>query len=284
MLRSYLKLFYLFPLLLTGCNLEPKEKTVFKNPPGYNFENARKIRLGEDLDEISGIGYDKTSNSLVALNDEEGKLFQVYIDGRKPSPGTRFHKGGDFEDLCNDGSSWYALKSNGTVSRIYYPFSDSARSEEFKFPVKAKYDFETIFLEPTSNRLILLCKLCKGYGKRVPGFAFYLSSGQTDSMPSFYLDYSKIPDSLLPNDQSLKPSGAAIHPITGEMYILASANNLLLITTTDGTIKEVYPLSKKKFKQPEGICFSPEGDMFISNEARGGRANIMHLSYDPAAK
>jgi uncharacterized protein YjiK len=103
-------------------------------------------------------------------------------------------------------------------------------------------------------------------------------------MPSFYLDYSKIPDSLLPNDQPLKPSGAAIHPITGEMYILASANNLLLITTTDGTIKEIYPLSKKKFKQPEGICFSPEGDMFISNEARGGRANIMHLSYDPAAK
>ncbi len=42
------------------------------------------------------------------------------------------------------------------------------------------------------------------------------------------------------------------------------------------TIKQ---LDKKTFRQPEGICFDPEGNLFISNEGQGGKANILIFKY-----
>ena len=280
---SVFKLKYLcfFLILATGCNSIKKKNTDFKSPTDYNFQSPEKIKLGEDLDEISGIVFDRTNGSLVALNDEEGKLYRVYTDGRPPSTGSRFHKGGDYEDLCFDGKDWYALKSNGNISRIFNPFTDSMRSEEFKFPLKNKYDFETIFHEPGTNRLIILCKECYTSGDKTPGYAFNPESGSIDSIPAFSLDLSSLAERPLPDKQTLKPSGAAHHPLTGDLYVLASANSLLIIASPDGRAKEAYKLDKKIFKQPEGICFSPEGDLFISNEARNGMANVLHFTYSP---
>jgi len=41
-------------------------------------------------------------------------------------------------------------------------------------------------------------------------------------------------------------------------------------------VKEVYKLDPKIFKQPEGITFTPTGDLLISNEAAlTGAANIL---------
>jgi hypothetical protein len=273
-----------FLLLWAGCKADKKNKQVFKSPAGYDFQNPQKIKLGEDLDEISGIVYDQSDGSLVALNDEEGKLYRVFTDGRPPSTGNRFHKGGDYEDLCFDGKNWFALKSNGNISHIYNPFTDSVRSEEYKFPIKGNTDFETIFPDPKNNRLIILCKQCNAPGDKVPGYSFTLASGETDSVPAFYLDMSLLTENPLPGKETLKPSAAAFHPLTGDLFVLASANGLLIISDAEGKAREAYKLDKKIFKQPEGICFSPGGDLFISNEARNGMANIQHFTYSGAKK
>lgn len=273
-----------FLLLWAGCKTAKKKEQVFKSPAGYDFQNPQKIKLNEDLDEISGIVYDQSNASLVALNDEEGKLYRVFTDGRPPATGSRFHKGGDYEDLCFDGKNLFALKSNGNISRIYNPFTDSVGSEEYKFPIKGKADFETIFPDPKNNRLIILCKQCNTSGDKVPGYSFTLASGVTDSVPAFYLDMSLLTENPLSGIETLKPSAAAFHPLTGDLYVLASANGLLVISDADGKAREAYKLDKKIFKQPEGICFSPGGDLFISNEARNGMANIQHFTYSGAPK
>ncbi|MDQ3844123.1 MAG: SdiA-regulated family protein, partial [Bacteroidota bacterium] len=59
-----------------------------------------------------------------------------------------------------------------------------------------------------------------------------------------------------------------------------SVNNLLIRAEEDGAVKEVYPLDPKLFKQPEGIAFTPNGDMIISNEAHNeGPANLLVFRY-----
>ena len=42
--------------------------------------------------------------------------------------------------------------------------------------------------------------------------------------------------------------------------------------------KRVKELDEKLFRQPEGICFSPEGDMYISNEGQGGKGYILKFN------
>ena len=42
-----------------------------------------------------------------------------------------------------------------------------------------------------------------------------------------------------------------------------------------GNILEIQEFDDKLFRQPEGICFSPSGDLFISNEGKGGKGYIL---------
>jgi hypothetical protein len=77
-----------------------------------------------------------------------------------------------------------------------------------------------------------------------------------------------------------KPSAAAIHPITGELYIISAINDLLVITDRQGEPKIAYEIDGKLFKQPEGIAFTPDGDLIISNEAADrGVANLLLFKY-----
>jgi uncharacterized protein YjiK len=279
-----MKYLFFFLILITGCTSEKKNKPEIKSPAGYTLENPVKIKLGEDLDEISGIIYDKSLGALIALNDEEGKLFKIYTDNRPPSNGYRFHKGGDYEDLCYDGKYWYAMRSNGNISKIRNPFTDSMSSEEFKFPLKGKFNFESIFHDPGKNRLVILCKECSNTDGKVLGYSFALDKSETDSIPGFNLDLSGLSSNPLRKNELLKPSAAAFHPLTGDLFVIASVNSLLIIADANGKAKEAFILDKKLFKQPEGLSFSPEGDLFVSNEARNGMANILQFKYSPVTK
>ena len=53
-----------------------------------------------------------------------------------------------------------------------------------------------------------------------------------------------------------------------------------MILDVSGAIKKVYELDDDDFAQPEGITFSPDGRLFISNEAHGGTANIPQIELD----
>jgi hypothetical protein len=73
-----------------------------------------------------------------------------------------------------------------------------------------------------------------------------------------------------------KPSAASINPLTGDVLIVSSINKLLVIATRELVVKEVLELGAEIFKQPEGLCFTPNGDLLISNEsAQDGKANLL---------
>src|SRR4029079_18374811 len=81
--------------------------------------------------------------------------------------------------------------------------------------------------------------------------------------------------------QRLKPSAAAIHPVTGELFLIASVNHLLVVFSKDHEPKGVYHLDPKTFKQPEGLTFTPKGDLLISNEAsNSGTPDILIFKYN----
>jgi hypothetical protein len=50
---------------------------------------------------------------------------------------------------------------------------------------------------------------------------------------------------------------------------------MLTVFDRTGHLKNVIALDKRIFQQPEGMCFDQYGNLFISNEANGGTANIL---------
>jgi hypothetical protein len=265
---------------LTGCSQKEKKNTLPVLPQGYDISRIQKIKLSEDLEEISGIFYDTAGPRIIAENDEEGKLFALDPQTGKIIIHTTFKEAGDFEDLIRIGNFWYVMRSNGNIFKVNGAFTDSVKAEVFKLHLPGFNNFETIFYNASVQKAYLICKQCESdSGKRISIYAFDPKTSTYDDKPVMAM----IPDrSMLPIEDSvsiIKPAAAAIHPITGEWYIMASVNRLLIVADNTGKWKKVYPLDKEWFKQPEGMCFAPNGDLYVSNEARSGTPNIIHVPW-----
>ena len=66
------------------------------------------------------------------------------------------------------------------------------------------------------------------------------------------------------------PSGLAIHPKSGNIYILSSKGKTMMILSPEGKIIALEKLNKKIHTQPEGIVFDQDGTLYISNEGKKG--------------
>lgn len=64
-------------------------------------------------------------------------------------------------------------------------------------------------------------------------------------------------------DVSFQPSGMAIHPVSGNIYIIASVGNLLMVYSKESIMLAMIKLRSEYFPKPEGICFSPDGSLYF---------------------
>jgi hypothetical protein len=116
------------------------------------------------------------------------------------------------------------------------------------------------------------------------GYAFDPVTGTYDSRPFFSIPRKEVLRIMKDYSADFKPSAAAIHPITGKLFILASIGKQLIICTPFGTVEQAFDLNPDQFPQPEGISFASNGDMYISNEGLHGKATIVKFTYEPNYK
>lgn len=252
----------------------------FISPPGYNINQPFIVKLPPMLDEISGLAYYSMDKSVFAIVDEKGILFKIFPADKPIIEKWKFHNKGDYEDLVLIDSTFYALMSGGEIVKFKFITKDSVTSTEFDPGLVEHNEFEILYYDKNKQQLIQICKDCEDDKKLfTTSYAFDLSTEKFMLTP-FHIATNPIAQALKEEKIKYRPSAAAIHPLTGELYIISSVNKCLVVANTDGKIKKVYPLNPKLFKQPEGLAFTPNGDMLISNEAADiGAANILIYKY-----
>lgn len=260
-----------------------EKKDRYKNPfpAGYNVQNHQRFKLSEDLDEISGLGYDAGLNQILAVQDEAGNVYHINPKTGDETDHFEFGKNGDFEDLSQTPIGWFYLKSNGNLYFAGKNISQKTEAEKIDYPGKDN-EFESLYYDQKLGSVMLVCKQCELDEDGSAGvYAYSLADKTFSGKPLFTLSKTEVNAKLKKPVKSLRPSAAAIHPIQKKLYILSSQQKLLIIASTEGKVEQVYKLDKKLFKQPEGICFKPNGDLYISNEAAEGYANILYFAYKP---
>lgn len=267
-----------------GCTQKPEE--IGETPKEYNLNRPSVLKLPPALDEISGIVYYPKDKSILAINDEVGWLYKIHLKEDPDIQKWKYSNGADFEDLVLIDSTFYVLESNGNIIGFKFLRPDSVSAKEFVFPAPGKNEFEILYHHPGEKKLILLCKDCEIDNKNsLTAFAFDLDSMAYSSSPAFVIDIRKIEDLLDEKRLRFKPSAAAIHPLTKELYIISSINKVLVISGVNGIPKKVYKVSPRIYKQPEGLTFTSKGDLIISNESADiGAANILFFKYKSPAK
>ncbi|GAA4317185.1 hypothetical protein GCM10023184_00730 [Flaviaesturariibacter amylovorans] len=290
-------------LLLGGCQMLGSRRTL----PGYVLPRPEIHFLEKKLSEISGINYIPSENSLIAITDDKRRVYRVHIDGHaddyfEPEIGPA----ADYEDVVKVDSSVFVLVSNGALIEARRTDSGVATTTRFLFPpegvdpavtsgaavdaaveeLSKDVDFETLYYDSSARGLILLTKNRKDESKQAirTAWRFDLAARRFDTVPFYTISFKEVNLRLKDGRTEFKPSAAAIHPIERRLYILSSAGMLLVVTDLRGTVEAVYRLNPSFYPQAEGIAFATNGDMYISNEAKLGKATLLRLPYKTGDK
>ncbi len=192
-----------------------------------------------------------------------------------------FGKKRDYEDVVLIDTFYFVLESNGNIHRV--PVNVKHVEEEYEFHRKKKIEFESLYIDP-NNKLILLSKEQRESKKGVLAYSFDPVTLTYSDTPVYSIRWKDIRNELKNNNAEFKPSAAAIHPIKKTLFIVASVGKAMLETTLEGEVLAAYEMNPDQFPQAEGITFAPNGDMYISNEGKDGKATILKFPYNGAVK
>lgn len=285
----------------TMAKFEDSTKVTVHNNFPYDLENPiDEIILPNKLKEISGLGIDSTGQYLYAVQDEEGDLFIIDRKTGEIKDQIKFHKEGDYEGIEFIKDRAFIVKSTGTIYEIHDIGKPTQKRTKHKFEFSKSSDVEGLGYDPIANSLLVSCK-----GKALKGeeaklkkgiYEIDLSTMMMDSLPRYtvsleavqhFLDthksleyFDKLIKLFKPDEEFIfGPSGIAVHPITGEIYITSAVGNVLIVLDRDNQIKHLQKLRKKIHEQPEGIVFDAKGNMYISNEGKKEKGKIFLFAY-----
>ncbi|NJC26773.1 SdiA-regulated domain-containing protein [Neolewinella antarctica] len=281
-----------FTAFTASCESPLLPETSGKSPAGYDFSApASKFELPEILLEVSGLT-DLDNNTLACVQDEDGIVFVYDLNAGEISRQFKFAGPGDYEGITRVGSSLYVLRSDGKIYEIddYTSENFTVTAYDTDLPVK---ESEGLGFDAVNNRLFIAGKTKpKGaeYEGRKVVYGFDLATKTASSTPVLSFSETTIEKAFPTHgikksgkkkdkDLSINPSAIAVHPVTDQLYVLSSMDNLLYVFNRTNEVEGIYALNKKQFAQPEGITFLDNGDMFISNEGKKGAPTLLRFNY-----
>ena len=101
---------------------------------------------------------------------------------------------------------------------------------------------EGLAYDAAHNWLLLACKGDPGGGLEDVRavYAFDLDTGKLMGPPVFTLDRETLDAGGAP----FKPSGLAIHPASGEIYVISSVRKALVVLAPDGSLRAAVSLPR----------------------------------------
>ena len=272
-------LFLLLNMLPSCENFRKNDKVFTKKSSdsktvtasGYDLKKPLIIRLSDELAEISGIAFYAKDTSVFAISDENGYLFKIHLTTKNPLiKKWKFSKTHDFEDVVLHDSTFFILESNGNIFKVNFsPDGDSLNKSKASFDQSKKNEFESLYYDEELQQLVLVCKQCKDDGNSTVTAWGYDPTSETYSSSVYQIDVSEIEKLSKGKEKKMKfrPSAATINPETKDIWILSSINKMIVVIDKKGIVKEIFPLDDSIMLQPEGITFTPWGDLIISSEA-----------------
>lgn len=251
------------------------------NTSAFNYDLNKPDhtwKLPSALVEVSGNTWlDK--DHLILIEDTHPNLYLIKIDDKNATleKTISFQQDEkdkfDIEDVAMVGDAVYALWSHGVLFKIDN-WNSSPAVKEIATSLSKKNNTEGLCYDPLTKKLLIACKDESGIdGEKKSTKAVYQFDTETqkiDEKPFLVIhknDFEKLAGSKL----DFNPSAIAVHPVTHQIYLLSTRDNkCMAVFNRDGTLASFQLIDKDMMPQPEGICFSPDGKLYISSEGKKG--------------
>jgi len=282
-------------ILFTSCQSQDKNfnTNTMTNLKSYfaDTKSVTSVKLPDQLNEISGLAC-APDGRIFAHNDEKGIVYQInYQNGKilkSFSLGKKLIRE-DFEAIAIVENEFYLVTSSGVI----YIFKEGEDEEDVKYKkyktfLSSDNDVEGLCYDPDNNSLLLACK--GNPGKKYSGYRtvyeFSLSDKELKKEPRFLISIkdilsdqesgftSKLSEFFLLTDNTFAPSDIARNPVTGTFFILSFKGRMIVEIDKKGKILGKVQLDAKQHDQPEGITFTKDNDLLISDEGNDKHARI----------
>jgi hypothetical protein len=299
-MKSILQALFLFSFIFSACkpnNQDEKNPPVIvklppigaintanENSPGSKSSFDLKSpdqswKLPKKLVEVSGNTWVDKSH-LILIDDNYSSLFLVSIDDKKVELEKTIDFGNkedklDIEDVAIVDNIVYALSSHGILYKIT-DWNNKHTTEKITTFLSGKNDTEGLSYDPVTKSLLIACKNESGLKDEKKStkavYRFNMDSKKLEEKPFLIIredDFKKVTEDKI----EFNPSAIAVHPETHEIYLLSTQDTKgMAIYDRDGKLISFQSIDKDLMLQPEGICFSPEGKLYISSEGKKGDA------------
>ncbi|MBN2520606.1 MAG: SdiA-regulated domain-containing protein [Bacteroidales bacterium] len=249
-----------------------KNNTIYLNCP-YNLLNpSLTFELPDILKEISGLSI-KSAGLVYCIQDEIGSVFLYNLNTGLIEEIYRFSDVGDFEDITHFNGTVYVLRSDGALFSVN--LNDYPKNIQMEYIPFQALNIEGVFYDAGKESFIIACNegnITDNINKRniyrfspkkkTNNLTTELSISIEDVNDYFKKHYPEIKVSSI----NFSPSAVAVHPITGDYYILSATDRMVIIYDANKKFKSIFALPSDVFYKPEGISFYSNGDLFISNE------------------
>jgi len=235
--------------------------------------------LPESLREVSGIAW-LDADHFACVQDELGTVFIFNVRLNKIDKEIPFGPNGDYEGIAIAGTTIYVLRADGALFGIEN-YSGTGRSVKmYETGLRKKQDSESLAYDKKNNRLLIAEKESDSKSSDYKGiYSFDLKSKTMAPDPVYKIDlkHAIFDDIKEKTKNSISPSDIGIHPVNGDIYILEGTKPKLLVMNSAGEMLRLHDLKGGDFPQPEGLTFSPDGKLYISNEGNKKEGNILQV-------
>lgn len=248
-------------------------------------EDKQEWTMPKELKEISANVF-VDDIRMACIQDNDGIIYIYNLQTESIDEQIEFAGKGDYEGLALVRSTYYVLRSDGVILEVQPQQGKAPLVKTYETPLKAENETESVCFDNDNNRLLVAVKTKDLQEEDKKGiYAFDLKTKQMSTTAVVYID-DKV--SVDDNEEGkgkgkkkkkeksvIKPSDIAIQPGTKDFYILDGPSARLFITDARGDIKSRYELDRNILPQPEGICFSKSGDIYISSEANKNKHGMI---------
>lgn len=259
-----------------------------------NVQVLQVWEMPKELTEISAnVLVDE--NRMACVEDNDGIIYIYNLKTKAIDHTIPFAGKGDYEGMALVGNTYYILRSDGFLYEVQPRGNEAPQVKTYDLPMESSNDTESLFYDKTHNRLLIGVKekdLSGANGKGIYSFdlatkklsteatMMVLAGEHKNDNPATSEDGEKKKKKGKKHRGEIKPSDIAIHPTTGEIYILNGPQSELLIADPKGHVKSSVQLPENVFPQPEGLCFSPSNELYISSEGgKKGKGVIAKVAF-----
>jgi uncharacterized protein YjiK len=235
--------------------------------------------MPKELNEISGISF-VDDHTLACVQDEKGIIFIYDLQKSEIVKRIPFAGKGDYEGITLVGTNAFVVAGNGVLYEINNYLTEPD-VQTYSLELLPKEESEAVCYDAEGNRLLLAFKNRKKDDVDPELFAFDLTQKKLldSAVIKVHLKSSVFRKKDRDNAKRLwEPADLAIDPLNKNIIVVDAINCHLLKLSAEGNLLQLEAIDHKKMHHPEGVAISPEGVVYICNDANNeGKGKIMAL-------